>query len=169
MNRLASILMALLLFAALPAFAEDAQQAARPGVEWSSLSPDQQRLLDRYKDNWDELPHERQRNLARGSKRWLSMSPEERSVASKRLEHWRDLSPQQRRMLRDRWLRFQSLSPEEQKAVRENFRRFRDLPPEQRRALRQRWNEATPEERRKLLESIRDQRQRSGSRTSDHP
>lgn len=39
--------------------------------------------------------------------------------------------------------------------VRENFRAFKQLTPEQRNKLRERWRNASPEERRKMLEQRR--------------
>ena len=60
--------------------------AAAPAapVPWSSLSPDQQRLLSRLSGQWDQLPPQRQQALADGGQRWLNMSPDQRSQARER-------------------------------------------------------------------------------------
>src|SRR6188768_3120036 len=99
-------LLALLLIAAVPAFAQQGPEGTAPGApsaaepvsgaEWSSLTADQQKLLERFRDRWSTLSPERQQALARGSKRWLSMSPEQRSGAKERFQRWRDLPPEQR-------------------------------------------------------------------------
>src|SRR5262249_42523634 len=108
-----SLWVLVLLVAAAPAFAQGPEsppaapapeaQAVTQGVPWSSLSPDQQKLLGRFSGNWSTLPAERQQALARGSNRWLGMSPEQRGQAQQRFQRWRSLPPAQRRMLRDRW------------------------------------------------------------------
>jgi len=154
-----SMVLALLLVVAVPAFAQQAPGQDPTGTEWSSLSSGQQRLLERYREGWAQLPPERQRALARGSERWLSMSPEQRSSAKERFERWRDLPPEDRRQLRDRWEKFRALPPEQQEHVRDNFRRFRNIPPERRRELRERWENATPDERERMLDRLRQQRE----------
>src|SRR5579872_1819083 len=161
----------LLLLAATTAFAQQNPPAAQPpaatqsppatqGVPWSSLSGEQQKLLGRFGGNWSSLPPERQMALARGSERWLGMSPEQRGQAQKRYQQFQALPPQQRRDLRDRWEKFQSLPPNEQAAVRQNFHRFQDLPPERRQMLRQRWKNASPAERKQMVQHVREQRSR---------
>ena len=64
MKALRTTLLALLLIAAVPAFAQQPPAPPPAGApaastEWSSLSPDQQKLLERYRDNWNTLPSER--------------------------------------------------------------------------------------------------------------
>lgn len=128
-------------------------------VPWSSLTPDQQRLLSRF--NWNTLPPERQQALARGSSRWLAMSPEQRGQAQQRYQQWHALPPEKRDELRNRWQRFQSLPPTEQAAVRQNYRRFQQLPPQQRQNLRERWRQATPAQRSEMIQHAREQHMRS--------
>jgi hypothetical protein len=169
MTKGCSFVLAVLLAAATPAFAqqpppgpapEATAPAASQGVPWSSLSADQQRLLGKFTNNWNTLPPERQQALARGSTRWLGMSPEQRGQAQQRFQRWRTLPPDQRRELRDRWERFQSLPPDRQGAVRQNFRRFQQLPPERRQMLRERWRNASPAERQQMIQRAREQHMR---------
>src|SRR5579863_7601070 len=72
-------------------------------VPWSSLSPQQQRLLGPVANRWGSLPPARQQALVRGSERWLQMNPAQRSMARQRFQQWRRLTPQQRQTLRQRW------------------------------------------------------------------
>ena len=105
---------------AAPAPATPAQ-AASP-VAWSSLSPEQQRLLGPVAAQWNSLPPARQQALARGSTRWLDMSPEQRSMARQRFQQWRRLTPGERQTIRRRWQQFRSLPPQQQQAIRRSFR-----------------------------------------------
>ena len=105
--RLAVLCAGLLLAAAAPAFAQEppAAPAAAPAapagpVAWSSLSPEQQRVLGSMSNQWGSLPPERQQALAQGSQRWLSMSPDQRDQARDRFSHWQSLPPEQRHALR---------------------------------------------------------------------
>ena len=90
-----SIVLVALLAAATPSFAQETPppasaptQAPAQPVQWSSLSPDQQKLLGKFSSNWNTLPPERQQALARGSNRWLGMSPEQRGQAQQRFQRW---------------------------------------------------------------------------------
>jgi Protein of unknown function (DUF3106) len=168
-----SLIAAALLAGAVPAFAQQPQNAPQGGaqapaqsVPWSSLSPDQQKLLGKFGGNWNSLPPERQQALARGSDRWLGMSAEQRGQAQQRFQRWQSLPPEQRRVLRDRWEKFQSLPPEQRAAVRQNFRRFQQLPPEKRQTLREQWRNASPAERQRMVQQVREQRTR---RMQMHP
>ena len=157
------VLVALLALGAALAttsFAQEAPPAAGPPqpVAWSSLSPNQQRLLAQFGSRWDTLPPGRQQALAHGSERWLSMSPAERDQASERFARWRALPPEQRQALRERWQRFQALPPSQRNMVRQNYHRFQHLPPAQRQMLREQWNRATPAERQQMLQHAREQR-----------
>ena len=53
-------------------------QAGEP-LPWSSLSNEQQQLLQSRANDWATLPPARQHALARGAERWLNMPPAERS------------------------------------------------------------------------------------------
>jgi hypothetical protein len=79
--------------------------APRP---WTALSPQQQRLLQKYQGNWNSLPADRQEALAKGSQKWLSMTPEQRSGAQQRYGQWRAMPPEQRQALRQRWQQFKT-------------------------------------------------------------
>jgi Protein of unknown function (DUF3106) len=119
---------------------------------WSTLSAQQQQLLQKYQGSWNGLPADRQQALAQGSQRWLSMTPEQRYGAQQRFSQWRAMPPEQRQVLRQRWQQFKSLPPDQQQRVRENFQRFRQMPPQQRMELRRQWHRMSPEERRSAIQ-----------------
>jgi hypothetical protein len=48
---------------------------------WDRLSPEEQRVLQPFKEQWDRLPAERQERLRRGVERWQRMNPEQRKEA----------------------------------------------------------------------------------------
>ncbi|MBS0365800.1 MAG: DUF3106 domain-containing protein [Proteobacteria bacterium] len=149
--------------------AEPAAQAPAAPITWSSLAPEQQRLLSGFNGEWKNLPPARQQALAQGSQRWLSMSDAQRQQASERFSRWRALPPEERAVLRNRWQNFQSLTPAQQAAMRQNFHRFQQLPPQRRQYLREQWRNASPGERRQMIEQARAQRQREFGRPLPHP
>ena len=102
------------------------------------------------------MPPGRQQALARGAHRWLSMNPAARAEARERFQNWQKLPEDRRQLIRKRWERFQQLDPESKSLVRENFNAFMRLPPAKRRMLRERWLAATPAERARMLERMRE-------------
>jgi hypothetical protein len=56
-------------------------------IPWNSLSPEEQRILHRARNDWDNMSTERQRRLLRGAHRWQDMSPRQREQAR---ERWRE-------------------------------------------------------------------------------
>jgi hypothetical protein len=138
--------------------AETAKPPAAP-LAWKELQPEQQRLLQSYAKHWDSLPSRRQQALARGAQRWLSMDPAARAEARERFQTWQKLPEERRQLVRKRWERFQQLDPESKALVRENFDAYMRLPPGKRRMLRQRWLAATPEERQRMLQRMRERRE----------
>jgi hypothetical protein len=172
MNRFrAGLLCALLCLAGLAPvaragdFAGVAPDVAAPGapaapLAWNSLSSAQQELLKRHAGDWDSLPPPRQRALARGAERWLGMDTEQRSLARERFQTWQGLPEERRELIRRRWERFQQLDPQAQELIRQNYRTFSRLPPWKRQQLRRRWLEATPAERARMLDRMRERRGR---------
>ena len=63
-------------------------------------------------------------------------------------------------LARKRWHRYQQLAPDQKKRVRDNYHRFKNLTPEKRRRLRERWQNASPEERQRMLERRRARQER---------
>ena len=129
-------------------------------LAWNALPADQRELLQRHARDWDSLPPARQQALARGAQRWLQMDPAARAEARDRFRTWRNLPEERRELIRRHWQRFQQLDPRQQALLRENFRAFSRLPPRKRQFLRQRWLDATPTERARMLERLRERRER---------
>ena len=65
------VLMVLTWLCAAPAGAAET-------VPWDALSSDEQRVLQRLQDRWNDLPAQRQQTLRKGVARWQSMTPEQR-------------------------------------------------------------------------------------------
>jgi hypothetical protein len=129
--------------------------AAAP-LAWKELQPNQQQLLQSYAQNWDSLPAARQHALARGARRWLSMDPAARAEARERFQAWQKLPEERRQLIRQRWEQFQQLDPQSKALVRQNFKAYMRLPPEQRKKLRERWLAATPAERARMMQRMRE-------------
>ena len=110
MNKLACMLVAWLLFGALPVLAAE---RAETGIAWESLDESTQDLLAGQKERWDSLPPERQRAMADGAERWLSMNDTDRVQARERWKKWRGLPPGERERMRKRWKQFRNLTPEQ--------------------------------------------------------
>ncbi|HEV7432791.1 MAG TPA: DUF3106 domain-containing protein [Steroidobacteraceae bacterium] len=125
-------------------------------LAWKDMQPNEQQLLQSYAKNWDSLPPARQQALAHGAQRWLSMDPTARGQARERFQTWQKLPEERRQLIRKRWERFQQLDPESRSLVRENFNAYMRLPPGKRHMLRQRWLAATPEQRARMMERMRE-------------
>ena len=103
MNRnIAGIAAGALLALSLAAQAAEPTAGTTPGVAWSQLSGEQQKLLAPLEGKWATLPPEKQAALAKGATRWESMTPEQRARAKDRFQQWRELPPAEREQLRAR-------------------------------------------------------------------
>jgi hypothetical protein len=112
--------------------------ARADGVNWESLSPQQQETLAPMKDDWRELPPNRQERLRQGAERWNSLPPE------------------QRNRLQDRMHRYDNMSREEKARIKERMREFKQLPPSEREALRDRWKNMPPDQKERMRERLHD-------------
>ena len=149
--RFHSIAARVLLIAALALGSASAFAQTGAQVPWSSLTADQQQLLEAVHKNWDQLPPPAQQRLIRGAQRWSTLTPEQRDNVRKRFEKWNSLQPDQREKLRDSYENFKHLPPEQQQRIRQAFKRFGALPAEQRQKLRERFNQMSPAERKAFL------------------
>lgn len=105
------------------------------GVDWESLSPQQQETLAPMRENWRELPPNRQERLRQGAERWNSLPPEQRNRLQDRMHRYDNLSPDEKGRIKERMREYRQLSPEERNELRE---RWRDVPPEQKERIRER-------------------------------
>ena len=149
-----------MLLALATARADDFAQREPEAVAWEALSSDQQQLLGRFEHDWTQIPAGRQQALARGSERYLAMTPEQRERARGRFQRWQELPDSTKIRVRNRWQQFQNMSPTERDAVRRGFQQFRRLPVDTRRELLERWRDASPIQRRQMMENLRRERMR---------
>lgn len=124
-------------------------QAHADGVDWESLSPQQQEALAPMRDDWRELPPNRQERLRRGAERWNSLPPE------------------QRNRLQDKMHRYEEMSPDDKDRIRERMREYRKLPPEERNELRERWRNVPPEQKERIRERMDNRSSKRRNRRDD--
>jgi len=153
---LLALLVAIAAGAACAADQDDPAPAAQPApaqaISWTSLTPDEQRVLEQVRDSWSQLPAEAQQRLRRGAQRWAQMTPEQRVRVEQRLQRWNEMTPDQRAGLRQRYEKFEQLPPEQQQRIRAAFRRFGNLPPGERAHLREQFDQMTPAQREAFLD-----------------
>jgi len=128
-------------------FITGSHAAIADAIDWNTLTPAQQKVLQPFQQQWSQLPEEKQLRLSRGAERWANMTPEQRQNAKQRFQRWRELPPDQRELLRARFEKFKQMTPEQRAALRKKHQWYRNLPPEQRKKMKQRWDDATPEQR----------------------
>lgn len=149
-------LILLLLASPMLVQADDAgspiNQNISQGIDWQTLSTEEQTLLAPFAEKWEGLPPGRQQRLRKGIKRWTLLTPEQRARAKKRFARWKKLPPEKRQRVRQRFERFMTLPPADRKRLRKRFRNFRDLPPARRAELRARWQKMSPAQRRAVME-----------------
>ncbi|MGH8183290.1 MAG: DUF3106 domain-containing protein [Rhodanobacteraceae bacterium] len=126
--------------------AADANTAKQP-LTWSSLSPDQQRMLAPLQEQWGQMRPARQHRLAEHATHWVNLPPAHQQRIRERLTRWAAMTPEQRRQLRENARAFRNLTPAERAKVNAAFRKFQSLSPAERRALRERWHRMPPEQR----------------------
>jgi hypothetical protein len=112
----AAVLLALGL--AAPALAYDPN---RPQTPWSSLSPEERRVLGPVAQDWDHMPGFQQERLISSARKYPSMQPIQKERYEQRIRDWAAMTPEQRR------------------EARETFQGLRKLPPERQHELRERW------------------------------
>ena len=86
----------------------DAQRlylAARGEIPWQSLSPEEQRALQRHRGNWGDYDHERQKDMRKGAQRYLELPPDKRREVEQQRRKYEQLSPQERQRLRKEYQR----------------------------------------------------------------
>ena len=115
----AQLIVAALLALAAPLAA--ANDPRTPQTSWSSLSPEQQRILGPVASDWDRMPGFQQQRLMSAAKQYPSLQPIQKERFEQRIRDWSSMTPEQRR------------------AARETFQGMRKLPPEKQHELRERW------------------------------
>jgi hypothetical protein len=129
---------------------------------WTSLTPEQQRVLTPFAEEWDSLDEAARERLLLASERWLAAAPEQRREAAERFSRWQALDPARREELGRRYRWFQDLPPERQRELRQTMQRFRHLPPEERQRLQRRFQNMSPDQRQAFLDGVRASRRVEG-------
>ena len=111
----------LLAGAASLAAAAEPDRLKTPQVPWTSLSPEERRILEPVAPEWPRLPGYQQQRLKGAARKYPSMQPIQKERFETRVREWASMSPEQR------------------KAARETFQGLRKLPPERQHELRERW------------------------------
>jgi hypothetical protein len=94
-----------------------------PQTPWTTLSPEQKRILGPVAPDWDRMPGYQQQRLMSAARQYPSLQPIQKERFEQRLRDWTAMTPDQR------------------KAARETFQGMRKLPPEKQHELRERWFE----------------------------
>ena len=116
-------------------------------LAWSSLSPEQQRVLAPVQGQWNQLQPQRQQWFATRAQHWATLPPKQQRQIRKRLTRWAEMTPAQRLQLRENARAFHDLTPTDRAKVSAAFRMFQSLSPAERRALRERWRTMPPQQR----------------------
>jgi hypothetical protein len=122
-RQVALIISALLLAAATLVSGAEADKLKTPQVPWTSLSPDERRVLEPVAPEWPRMPGYQQERLKGAARKYQTMQPIQKERFETRVRDWATMSPDQR------------------KAARETFQGLRKLPTEKQHELRERWLE----------------------------
>jgi hypothetical protein len=119
-RQVATLIAALALAAAAGLARAEADRSA-PQIPWSTLSPQEQRVLGPVGPEWERMPGYQQQRLLSSARRYPSLQPIQKERFDSRIRDWASMTPEQRR------------------AARETYQGLRRLPPEKQHELRQRW------------------------------
>lgn len=128
----ASVLLPLLLAAALSAGGVHAQSADAAKPTWGELSAAQKSALQPLSAEWDKLDLARKQKWLEIGNRFAAMGPDEQQRLHERMRAWLAMTPEQRRQAREnytlskqvdksqksaKWDEYQQLSDEEKKKL----------------------------------------------------
>src|SRR6185503_21249884 len=94
-----------------------------PQTPWTSLSPEQRRILGPVAPDWERMPGYQQQRLMSAARQYPSLQPIQKERFDQRIRDWATMTTDQR------------------KAARETFQGLRKLPPDKQHELRERWFE----------------------------
>ena len=120
-RQVAQLILAALLALAVPL--ATANDLRTPQTPWSSLSPEQKRILGPVAPDWERMPGYLQQRLMSAARQYPSLQPIQKERFDQRIRDWATMTSDQR------------------KAARETFQGLRKLPPEKQHELRERWFE----------------------------
>jgi hypothetical protein len=122
--RLAPLIPALalaVLLAAAPHAGAAAVDPKAPQTPWTSLTPDQRRILGPVEPEWPRMPGYQQQRLMGAAREYPRLQPIQKERFDQRVRDWAAMTPEQRN------------------AARETFQGMRRLPPDKQHELRERW------------------------------
>lgn len=79
--------------------------AQRGDIPWQSLSPEEQKALQRYRNQWDNYSGQRQQEMRRGARRYMELPPQKRREVEQQHHHYQQMTPEERRRLREEYQR----------------------------------------------------------------
>jgi hypothetical protein len=108
----------------------EAAAAAYGGPSWSQLSPDEQRVLQPLRPDWERLDPQRKDKWRGLANRYPLMPEPYQQRLQQQMRPWAELTPDQRRAAREQYRSLRELPPDQ---VRQRWEQYRSLPPEARR------------------------------------
>ena len=82
------------------------QYLAQAGnIPWQSLSPQEKRALQRFRNQWDTYSGRRQQEMRQGAQRYMELPPQKRREVEQQRHQYQQLTPEERRRLRDEYQR----------------------------------------------------------------
>ena len=125
MGRTAAQLILAAVLAAASAGAFSAPEPGRPTAKtpWTSLAPDERRILGPVADRWETFPGYQQQRLISSARRYPSLQPIQKERFDARLRGWAEMTPEQRRAARETYQDMRRLSPAQQHELRERWLR----------------------------------------------
>ena len=118
----AGLIAAALLGFAGAAIAGDSDKLRNtPQVPWTSLSPEERRVLEPVAPDWPRMPGYQQERLKGAAKKYPSMQPIQKERFENRLRDWASMTPEQRKAARETYQGLRKLPPEKQHELRERY------------------------------------------------
>ena len=92
---------ALLTAAASLATAADRDRLKTPQIPWSSLAPEERRVLEPVAREWSTMPGYQQQRLQGAARKYPSMQPIQKERFDTRIRDWAAMTPDQRKAARE--------------------------------------------------------------------
>lgn len=116
--------LAVLIAAALTALAGLAHAERGPNAPkrpWTTLSPEERRVLGPVAPDWERMPGDQQQRLLSSARRYQSLQPIQKERFDQRIRDWASMTPEQRREARETYKGLSRLPPERQHELRERW------------------------------------------------
>lgn len=90
-------------------------------IPWTSLKPDERRVLGPIQDRWESFPSYQQQRLISSARRYPSLQPIQKERFDQRLRSWAEMTPEQREAARETYQDLRRLTPAQQHELRERW------------------------------------------------